>query len=170
MKNGRYLGIDVVDELIAHSASVAGRPDWRFERTNGLVINEQDGQADFVCFFSVMTHLLHEESFTYLREAKRVLRPGGKVVISFLEFQVQSHWAVFEHNLSKIGSRYHLNPFMSRDGIQAWARHLGLRVEAIFDGDTPHIPLPEPVVLDDGTVAEGKGNLGQSICILVKDA
>ena len=38
--------------------------------------------------FSVFTHLLHEESFIYLEDFKRVLKPGGSVVFSFLEVLV----------------------------------------------------------------------------------
>jgi ubiquinone/menaquinone biosynthesis C-methylase UbiE len=66
------------------------------------VIPEKDGEADFVCFFSVLTHLLHEQGFVYLQEAKRVLKPGGKIVFSFLEFAVPDHWAVFEGTVNDI--------------------------------------------------------------------
>ena len=168
LTEGSYLGTDVVPELLAHAAAITARPDWRFEVVEGLSINEQDAQANFVCFFSVLTHLLHEESFVYLREAKRVLRLGGRIVFSFLEFHIYSHWDVFEENIRNVGSRHHLNQFMSRDGIASWAHHLGLEIEAIFDGDKPHIPLSEPVVLDDGTRVEGLGNLGQSVCVMLK--
>ena len=164
--DGRYFGLDVVPELVAHAAAIAARPGWRFETAAGLSIDEEAARADFVCFFSVFTHLLHEESYTYLAEAKRVLKPGGAIVFSFLEFEIYSHWAVFEENLRNIGSRHHLNQFMSRDGIHAWAHHLGLRVEALFDGDKPHIPLTEPLVLDNGTRVEKLGNLGQSVCVM----
>jgi hypothetical protein len=36
----------------------------------------------------------------------------------------------------------------------------------MFDGDRPHIPLPEPVVMDDGRRFEGMGALGQSVAVL----
>ncbi len=170
LERGRYFGIDVVPELVAHAAAVAARPEWRFETANGLSINEKDGQADFVCFFSVLTHLLHEESFVYLREAARVLRPGGKIVLSFLDFAVPNHWQVFERNVAHVGTRIHLNQFISKDCLGAWASHLGLSIDATFNGDTPHIPLAAPVVLDDGTRVESTGSLGQSVCVLVKRA
>ena len=57
---------------------------------------------------------------------------------------------------------------MSVDAIEAWAKALDLTLEGIEAGDTPHIPLEEPVTLDDGRVFEKKGCLGQSICVLVK--
>ena len=70
--------------------------DWRFEVGTGLEIPEAADRADMVCFFSVFTHLLHEQSYVYLRDAKRVLKSGGRIVFSFLEFSMPSHWSVFE--------------------------------------------------------------------------
>ena len=163
---GDYLGIDVVPDLLAHARRITGRERWRFLLAPGLSIPEASGRADMVCFFSVFTHLLHEESFTYLREARRVLKPGGKIVFSFLEFAIPSHWAVFEQTVAQAGKLMPLNQFIGRDAIAAWAEHLGLRIDAVFDGDKPHIPLPRPVKLEDGRVLEGMGNLGQSVCVL----
>jgi ubiquinone/menaquinone biosynthesis C-methylase UbiE len=165
---GKYLGIDIVPDLVDYARNLVHRPDWRFEVADGLIIPEQDEQADMVCFFSVLTHLLHEQSYIYLMESKRVLKPGGKIVFSFLEFAIPAHWAVFDSNIQQVGDNVHLNMFMSRDGIQAWAQHLGMEIEAIHDGDKPHIPLPHPITMENGTVIEGQGNLGQSVCVLVK--
>jgi SAM-dependent methyltransferase len=166
--DGRYLGIDILDELLAHARSITQRRDWRFVRGDGLTIGEVDGCADMVCFFSVFTHLLHEESYVYLREARRVLRPGGRIVFSFLEFRIPSHWAVFATDIANVGRHQVLNQFVSRDGIEAWAKHLDLRIEAIFDGDKPHIPITEPLEFDNGRRIENMGALGQSVCVLVK--
>lgn len=166
--DGHYLGIDILEELLVHARSITSRKDWRFARGAGLTIPEADGKADMVCFFSVFTHLLHEETYVYLREAMRVLRPGGKIVFSFLEFRIPSHWAVFAQDVANVGTRQVLNQFMSRDGIEAWAQRLGLQVETIQDGDKPHIPISEPLKFDDGRRIEGMGALGQSVCVLVK--
>jgi SAM-dependent methyltransferase len=166
--HGPYLGIDIVPDLVDYARDLVGRRDWRFEVATGLEIPERDNRAQVVCFFSVFTHLLHEQSYAYLKEARRVLAPGGTIVISFLEFAIPSHWAVFEGMVADIGGREQLNVFMSRDGLQAWAEHLSLDIIAIHDGDKPHISLPHPVTLDNGTVMSGVGNLGQSICVMRK--
>jgi SAM-dependent methyltransferase len=168
LTTGRYLGIDVVPDLLAHAKQISNRPDFRFEPASGFLIPEKDGVADFVVFFSVLTHLLHEESFSYLREATRVLKPGGKIVFSFLEFAIPSHWAVFEGNLEGIGKSRPLNQFISRAAIAAWAQHLDLKIEATFDGDKPHIPLRAPLTLENGRRFDQLGALGQSVCVLVK--
>lgn len=168
---GHYLGIDVVPELLAY-AQRNGKPGWRFEVTTELTIPEQDAQADMICFFSVFTHLLHEQSYIYLREAKRVLKPGGKVVLSFMEFGCPEHWSVFEAAIAQIGMDLPLYVFMSRDGIEAWAAHLGLTIEAIHGGTDPlvSVSLPSPVKLDDGRLLKGRMTLGQSVCVLRKPA
>jgi len=164
--SGKYLGIDVVPDLVTYAGNLVKRPDWRFEVTKGFSIPEKNNRANMVCFFSVFTHLLHEESYRYLEEAKRVLKPSGKIVFSFLEFSIPCHWNVFEANLKNMGKPGHLNMFMSRGGINAWAEHLDLNIETIEDGDKPHIPLSSPVTLDNNKVMQDKGNLGQSICVL----
>jgi SAM-dependent methyltransferase len=164
----RYLGTDIVEDLLAHAVKLSRRADWAFVRTDGVEIPCADNSADFVCFFSVLTHLTHEDSFRYLREARRVLKPGGRIVFSFLEFHIYSHWAVFDLSLNQGGPGDHLNQFISRDGIEAWAHHLGLAVEQIHDGDKPHIEINEDLTWHDGRVMSGRGSLGQSVAVLVK--
>jgi len=168
--SGPYLGIDVVPELVEYAQTLVSRPDWRFEVADGFRIPEEDCRADVVCFFSVFTHLLHEQSYLYLQEAKRVLKPKGKIVFSFLEFAIRVHWELFQYAIDGAhGSSQPLTMFLSRDAIHAWAERLGLKVECIQDGDVPHIPLSAPVAFSDGKVFEGKGKLGprgQSVCVL----
>lgn len=167
---GRYLGIDVVPDLVNFAHDLVPRTDWRFEVANGTRIPERDGQADWVCLFSVMTHLLHEDSYICLQEAKRVLKPGGKIVFSFLEFKVPSHWAVFAHSVATREQDRPLNVFLSRDAIQSWASHLELTIETIRDGDEAFVPLPHPVKFESGLAMEKLGYLGQSICVLSRPA
>jgi ubiquinone/menaquinone biosynthesis C-methylase UbiE len=163
---GDYVGTDVVPDLLDYARQQVGRPDWRFELADGLSIPASDGSADVVCFFSVFTHLRHEESYCYLQEAKRVLRRHGRIVFSFLEFSIASHWNVFEGNVAGVHSDQPLNQFMSRDGIESWARHLDLRMVDVFDGDKPFIPLTQPVELEDGQRFEKLGMMGQSVAVL----
>ena len=166
---GSYVGIDIIPELLNYAQKITQRTDWKFYQAPGLTIPEPDNSADFVCFFSVLTHLLHEESYKYLAEAKRVLKPGGKIIFSFLEFYIHSHWAVFQSSLDDPDPDSVLNQFMSRDAIEAWAKYLDLSILEIYDGDKPHIDILEGVVRwDNGIEMSGKGNLGQSVCVLTK--
>jgi len=167
---GRYLGTDVVPDLVDHARELAGRADWRFEAVRDFVIPEREGAADFVCFFSVFTHLDAADSYRYLAEAARVARPGGRIVFTFLEFAVGRHWQYFETALDPV--RADAAPaivFLSRDAIEAWAAHLPVTIEKIHAGDEAHVELPHPVVFPDGPTFERKatlGPIGQSVCIL----
>ena len=168
---GRYLGIDVVPTLLVYARQLVNRPDWRFETAAGLTIPEDADAADVVCFFSVFTHLLHEQSFLYLREARRVLKPGGRIVFSFLDFTMPGHWAVFEGNVADVGvNAQHLNMFMSKDGIAVWADRLGMEVETIRDGSDSFVPLSSSIRFENGSSMDGCGTLGQSVCVLRKPA
>lgn len=167
---GNYLGIDVVPGLVTYARRIVPRADWRFEVAEGLKIPEADRKADMVCFFSVLTHLLHEESFVYLREAKRVLKPGGKIVLSFLDFRVPGHWDSFEANLQDIGvGAQPMNVFISADMLREWAKRLDLEIETIHDGDDPYLPLSTPITFENGKIATGHVAIGQSVCVMVRN-
>jgi SAM-dependent methyltransferase len=164
----RYIGFDVVERLVEYASDLSKRPDWKFLTTDGTRIPCEDGAADFVCFFSVFTHLLHEDTFRYFRETKRVLKRGGHMVFSFLEFRLPLHWNVFAATVESAGTGQHLNQFIDRDGIAAWAAHSGLEIVGIYDGDKPHIPIPEEIRWDHGARMGTLGNIGQSVAVLRK--
>lgn len=165
---GSYVGIDVVPELLQFAKQLSNREDWEFKQaTTDFSIPLENESADFICGFSVFTHLLHEQSFRYLRDGLRVLKPGGKFVFSFLEFRMKSHWPVFESTVEAMDGGIH-NQFIERGCIEAWSDHLGFGVEGMFDGDKPHFPIAESVSLDDGQLFDAEGHLGQSVCVLTK--
>ena len=161
---GRYLGTDVVPELLDHARALA--PGWEFELVESLLIPWPEGSADAVCFFSVLTHLPHEASYAYLRESVRVLRPGGLVVVSFLEFEEPEHWTVFEHMVASLETRMHHNQFIHREDLERWAESVGLRVERVIGGSEAVIPIEGRHVMDDGRVLEPPSPFIQSLAFL----
>lgn len=154
----------VVGDLLDHAKKLC-----RFELTKGAGIPAANGVADFVCFFSVFTHLLHADIYRYLREAWRVLRPEGIAVFSFLEFKIDCHWNMFISAVDHALPGEPMNQFIDRDAITQWAAHLDFEVVAIWDGDRPHIPIPERIVWEGGQEMEGHGSLGQSVAVLRKN-
>ena len=164
-ERGSYLGTDVVPALLDYARTLVGRDDWRFEQAAGLSIPADDASADVVCFFSVFTHLRHEHSYLYLQEAKRVLKPTGRIIVSFLEFAIYSHWAVFQHNVENPDAEKPLDQFLSRDALASFAHHLELETVAVLDGDKPTIPLRQPITMENGTAYTDLGALGQSIAV-----
>lgn len=126
----RYLGIDVVPALVEFAAAKCARPSWRFEVVAEPKIPEADACAEMVCFFSVFTHLMQEESFLYLEEARRVLKPGGRIVASYLDIADPTHWEIFEANVRSARRRQSkpMDIFLSADFIQVWAEKLQLLI------------------------------------------
>jgi SAM-dependent methyltransferase len=152
---GRYLGIDLVPALIAHARKGVARPNWRFEVIDHIGIPEGDGRADMVCFFSVLTHLTHDQSYWYLEEARRVLKPGGRIVFSFLEYREPAHMKIFLATVEATQHRVEMpmNTFIDREAIGYWAEALAMDLVEIRDAAEAVVP---------------EGNLGQSLCVLRK--
>ena len=126
----RYLGIDIVPEMLEFAAEKCRQPDWRFELALEPKIPEVDESADMICFMSVFTHLMQEESFLYLREAQRVLKPGGLILASYLDINASEHWKIFEANVNSAEARQSkpMDIFLSQDFLRIWAEKLDLAI------------------------------------------
>jgi ubiquinone/menaquinone biosynthesis C-methylase UbiE len=129
-----YLGIDVVQDLLDY-AKLKTPSNYIYKLNQSLYIPAPDNFADVIAVFSVFTHLRHSETFQYLTEMKRILRPGGKIVFSFLEFADPGHWQTFEITVNTLlhGEHDQLNQFIERNQITTWA--------ANSDAIRPPIPI-----------------------------
>ncbi|QGZ37003.1 class I SAM-dependent methyltransferase [Stappia indica] len=136
-----YLGIDVVEDLIDY-ARAHTPADYRFHISTDLKIPAADASADIVTSFSLFTHLLHEETYLYMEEVRRVLRPGGTFLFSFLEFGSRDHFSVFAGSVEqqRNGTKPVLNMFIERNVIELWAKKLGFAVETYIDGNREIVP------------------------------
>ena len=130
-----YLGIDIVQAFLDYAHTRSPRT-YRFVLNRTLSIPAPSASADMVCAFSVFTHLLHAESYIYMEDIRRVLRPGGRLVFSFLEFADPDHWAVFAGTVDgqRNSTLPHLNQFIERNAVELWAEKLGYELETIVDG------------------------------------
>lgn len=130
-----YLGLDVVQPLLDYARSISP-PNYQFVLNEALSIPAGDSSADMVCAFSVFTHLLHAESYIYMEDIRRVLKPGGRLVFSFLEFANPNHWIVFTETVAgqKASSAPHLNTFIERDVIELWCTKLDFPLTQFVDG------------------------------------
>jgi len=136
-ENLEYLGVDIVQELLDY-ASDQSPASYKFVLNHSLTLPAATGSADMVAIFSVVTHLLHQESYLYLEEAKRVLRPGGRVVFSFLESE--GNWPIFKGMVdrARVGQRDdQLNMFTERSQLEVWANQLDMKVIS-YDCGLPH--------------------------------
>jgi ubiquinone/menaquinone biosynthesis C-methylase UbiE len=130
----RYLGLDVAPALLERAAALCERPDWRFERVYGPVIPEADAVADMVTMFSLITHLPAADTRAYLREARRVLKPGGAALVSFLdpavaEYRKQIRPPIVEAIVTRIA--WAPNVATRQEDLRAWAAEAGLAPELV---------------------------------------
>jgi ubiquinone/menaquinone biosynthesis C-methylase UbiE len=131
-----YLGTDVVPELVSYARNrCANRETWRFSVVNGLAIPQPDASADFIAFFSVFTHLARSECLAYLKEAKRVVKPGGKIVVSYLDLTAATPAYLIRFLCSQAAYRMFgrgvKGVLSSKSGMRKLADLAGLSVEFI---------------------------------------
>ncbi len=76
----RVVGVDLDAEAIAYARRRYGAPNVEFVQGDLLALELPDGDFDVVCSFETIEHVPDHER--YLREVRRVLRPGGVFVVS----------------------------------------------------------------------------------------
>ncbi|CAI9084696.1 class I SAM-dependent methyltransferase [Candidatus Methylacidiphilum fumarolicum] len=97
-----YIGMDIVPELLEYARDRCNRPGWEFLFNNQYKFPLADNSVDLVVFFSVLTHLLEEEGFIFLKEAKRVLKKDGRILCSYLSILDDNHRKMFIERVNSI--------------------------------------------------------------------
>ena len=147
-----YVGIDIMKPLLDY-ARTKSPSNYRFLSNQSLSIPLESESVDFIACFSVFTHLHQAETYIYLKDMRRILKPNGKILMSFLEAGDPLHWGVFDHYAKALqaGGHDHLNVMLERPTIDVFCSKLGLTREAFVGGS------------DDPW--EG-GALGQSLAVI----
>ena len=145
---GSYMGADVVKGLITELKRKC--PGFEAVVHRRPTIVAEDNSLDLVFHWSVFTHITPEDCFLYLEDTFRALKPGRKLVFSFLEMTDPHHYAVFESRLRRLRNRKSLHlpdTFLHRDWISLWADKIGFVDVAFADGDddTNHPPIWQAV-------------------------
>ncbi len=130
----RYTGVDIVQALLDYAATKSPA-HFRFLLHRALSIPAEASSLDLVSAFSLFTHLLHHETYIYLEDMHRVLKPDGLLVFSFLEFAAEKHWPIFMGTADQVRTTNttQLNSFIERSAIEVWARRLGFVVEGYIE-------------------------------------
>ena len=139
---GSYIGADVVPELLQELARQC--PDYTTTLNFTPTIVAPDGSLDILFHWSVFTHLFPSEAYAYTADAFRALKPGGKMVFSFLEMSDPAHDVVWQSNLARLRrgeAAQQLDAFLHRDWIRRFARDAGFAEPRFTDGsDSSHHP------------------------------
>jgi ubiquinone/menaquinone biosynthesis C-methylase UbiE len=163
---GKFVGTDLVPEFLDYARTRAARPDWDFMIAHAPPLPLPDGFADWVTFFSVFTHILDEDIYIYLREAQRLLKSGGKIVFSFLDYDVPLHWQFFAGAVANQTPNRTLIQFLDRRAVHVWAEHLGLRVEGFYGGEDKW--MNRAGVAPQASESDKTAAFGQSVAVLSK--
>jgi SAM-dependent methyltransferase len=131
-----YTGFDIIQNLLDYAAT-RSPPSYKFLLHRQLNVPVADAILDMACGFSLFTHLLHPEIYLYMEDVFRALRPGGKLVFSFLEFASPHHWETFRITVNDARARTtpHLNTFIERPVIALWAAKLGYQLDFFIEPD-----------------------------------
>jgi SAM-dependent methyltransferase len=144
LDGGRYVGIDISRTMLdAARKRVEGtipdprcRVSWVHQTTPAFGLDA--ASIDMVCAFSVINHMEHEDAYLYLKEALRVVRPGGRFVLSCLPIDTERAREVFLKNASvDVQTRHRRvrHVVTSRDLIAEVARLAGWAPVRWYDGD-----------------------------------
>jgi ubiquinone/menaquinone biosynthesis C-methylase UbiE len=162
---GSYIGIDISDSFLQRARdriqpSIPVPPcrvAWIKQTAPQFPL--EDNSVDMMCAFSVFTHMEHEDSYLYLKEAARLMRPGGRFIFSCLPMNLKYAKEIFLGQASKdLQSRwsYVRNVTTSVDLMTEIVRMAGWIPLRWYAGDEPNI----------GRVSGEMRGLGQSSCVL----
>src|SRR5262249_22442584 len=119
-----------------------------------------DKSVDMVCAFSVFTHMEHEDTYRYLRAARRIIKDEGRFIYSCLPMEQANAHNIFLHEASlDVQARWSRvrNVTTSRDLMDIIARMAGWEPIHWYSGEEPTIRLPDSPEMKQ---------LGQAICVL----
>ena len=85
------VGVDVSSRMLRRARErLRGVPNVRLQRVSGRDLRPlAEGVFDFAFALQVFHHLEREDTMRYLAELHRVLKPGGRVYLQFLNFEVE---------------------------------------------------------------------------------
>jgi len=139
---GTYTGADILAPLIRELRRTC--PGYTGLVHRKLSIAAPDASLDIVFHWSVFTHLQPEECMVYMHDSFRALKPGGKLLFSFLELEDPAHHGIFQRRTRRLASKGRpgvLDSFLHRDWIQFFAAEAGFAEPAFTAGsDGTHHP------------------------------
>lgn len=101
LDQGVYIGTDIAPTFLAHAARrlgpalANGSCSVRLLEQHGETFDVADHSVNVACAFSVFTHMEHEDMYRYLTQLRRVVKPGGRMVVSCLPLELDAARNVF---------------------------------------------------------------------------
>jgi GT2 family glycosyltransferase/SAM-dependent methyltransferase/glycosyltransferase involved in cell wall biosynthesis len=125
------VGVDLSEEAVAHARAAYPLPNLTFRRGPADAIPiEGAARFDAIVSFETIEHLPAVVQAEFLREARRLLRPGGLLLVSTPDKRVYSDEAGYRNE-------YHLREFQLeefRDFLGTAFGHVSFLVQRVFCG------------------------------------
>jgi SAM-dependent methyltransferase len=125
----RWIGADVSDAMLAHARrALAAHANVTFVPLNGFDLTGiPDHSIDVVYCTGVFMHLEEWERFRYIREAFRVLRPGGRLYADNFNLLAPEGWALFSEicQMDPIARPPNVSKSSTPAELEAYAIHAG---------------------------------------------
>jgi SAM-dependent methyltransferase len=124
-----WFGTDISGEMLKHAAArLKDRPNVSLVELAEVGLKEfPDASLDVVYCTVVFMHLFEWDRYTYVREAFRVLRPGGRCYFDNMDIGSEPGWQMFEagHKYPPQRRPAHLSMVSSGEELKAYAQRAG---------------------------------------------
>ncbi len=126
-----WIGADVSENMLAHlRRRLRHLSNVRTLALNGYdLAGVADASVDLVYCTVVFMHLEEWERYRYVREAFRVLRPGGRLLVDNFSLVAEHGWALFEQILAipPMGRPTQVSKSSTPQELEAYLRRAGFR-------------------------------------------
>lgn len=165
LTGGRYIGIDISETFLAIAANkvrqIVPTPtcEVSWVRQPGTRFLVPDASVDWILAASVFTHMEHEDTYRYLVDARRIIRPDGRFVFTCLPLTLENAREIFE---VEAGMDFEARWGRVRciatsvDLMNSLAQMSGWKVLHWYAGDDKILPSSNGELY----------SMGQSICVL----
>ena len=134
---GSVVGVDIAPEMIRQSRELVDNPRVSFELCEGADLSSiASGSTDFVLSFTVFQHIPEVGVIeAYLREAARILRPGGVVAFQWNNQASERKWRLRRAVLATLQGTGLRRESHQRNAVQFLGTTVDLdRIKATLDG------------------------------------
>jgi GT2 family glycosyltransferase/tRNA G46 methylase TrmB len=147
------IGVEVSADAVAHASAAYARQNLRFIVGDARAIPLESASVDIVVSFETIEHIYEQENF--LAEARRVLRPGGTLLMSTPNRDVYSPY-------DSPANRYHVRELTGHEFLAMVSRvfpHVGCFLQRPMIGSAM-FPLAEatPLAVAPATTFERRGD------------
>ncbi|MEA2844480.1 MAG: hypothetical protein QOJ69_2151 [Actinomycetota bacterium] len=155
MDGGEYIGTDVSDTMLRRAQSRLAALDTppkctvRWIKQRGTTFDLPDQSADMISAFSVFTHIEHEDTYNFLHDGRRLIRPDGRFVFSCLPMDL-------------LPSRYLFDASARLDFSERWARIRNVTTSVDLMDAISRMAGWEP----ERWIPTSTDYFGQTICVL----